>query len=273
MHTDSLFYRIFSTLPELIFELLGQPAVPGYRFDSVEVKQTAFRIDGVFLPPAERSDLPVVFAEVQFQEDDVLYARLFAEVFLYLRHHSTTEDWLAIAIFPTRKLEPHRQAPYRELLDSARVHRVYLDELGEPWELPPGLGLMQLTIASEPEAPERARQVLARAERDPVVPAAAIMELVAIAMAYKFPQLSREAIAEMLNLARTSKQTRVYQEGREDGERALVLRLLARRVGTVSLELRSRVESLPLEHLEALGEALLDFESVADLEVWLRGRP
>jgi hypothetical protein len=33
--------------------------------------------------------------------------------------------------------------------------------------------------------------------------------------------------------------------------------------------LESRVKSLPLERLEALGEALLDFSGVGDLESWL----
>ena len=51
MKTDHIFYRIFQELPETFFQLWGE--MPGklndYRFDSVELKQTAFRIDGVFL--------------------------------------------------------------------------------------------------------------------------------------------------------------------------------------------------------------------------------
>ncbi len=71
----------------------------------------------------------------------------------------------------------------------------------------------------------------------------------------------------------TLKQTRVYreikEEGREEGERSLIVRLLTRRVGELSPQVRSQVESLPLEQLENLGEALLDFTSMADLDVWL----
>jgi predicted transposase YdaD len=53
MKTDSLFYRLFHTLPHLLFELIEQPPdqATHYRFASVELKQTAFRLDGVFLPP------------------------------------------------------------------------------------------------------------------------------------------------------------------------------------------------------------------------------
>jgi predicted transposase YdaD len=53
MKRDSLFYKIFQQSPTLLFELLQtRPAnETAYRFDSVEVKETSFRIDGVFLPP------------------------------------------------------------------------------------------------------------------------------------------------------------------------------------------------------------------------------
>jgi hypothetical protein len=52
--------------------------------------------------------------------------------------------------------------------------------------------------------------------------------------------------------------------------RSLILRLLSRRAGILSSENRSQVEPLSLEQLESLGEALLDFSSASDLELWLR---
>ncbi|MDJ0775453.1 MAG: DUF4351 domain-containing protein, partial [Mastigocoleus sp. MO_167.B18] len=73
----------------------------------------------------------------------------------------------------------------------------------------------------------------------------------------------------------TLKETRVYreikQEGREEGERKIILRLLNRRVGELPQEMRQRVENLSLEQLENLGEALLDFTSMADFQAWLEG--
>jgi predicted transposase YdaD len=69
-------------------------------------------------------------------------------------------------------------------------------------------------------------------------------------------------------------QTKVYQEalqeGRLEGEALLVLRLLALRVGTLSSETRSQVQSLSPSLLEELGEALLDFSQPSDLQNWLR---
>lgn len=59
------------------------------------------------------------------------------------------------------------------------------------------------------------------------------------------------------------------QEGRQEGERALILRLLSRRLGQVAEADQARITSLSLEQLENLGEALLSFEAIADLTAWL----
>lgn len=48
-----------------------------------------------------------------------------------------------------------------------------------------------------------------------------------------------------------------------------MIRLLTKRFGELSEELRSHISSLPLPVLEDLSEALLDFTSLADLQVWL----
>jgi heme oxygenase len=76
-------------------------------------------------------------------------------------------------------------------------------------------------------------------------------------MSLKTSQPYLEHIAEITQQARTS------------GEKALVLKLLTRKLGNLSPELIARVSGLSLERLEALGEALLDFQGVGDLEQWL----
>ena len=64
-----------------------------------------------------------------------------------------------------------------------------------------------------------------------------------------------------------------YELGKQEGEQALILRLLQRRVGELSSEVRSQIESLSLTQLESLGEALLDFTSIEDLFNWLQANP
>lgn len=60
------------------------------------------------------------------------------------------------------------------------------------------------------------------------------------------------------------------QEGRQEGELALILRQLTRRVGTISPEVEAKIRRLSLTQLDSLGEALLDFSQVSDLDGWLK---
>ncbi len=85
MRRDSIFYKLFQTYPGLLFELLENPPenAKEYRFDSVAVKEPRFEIDGVFLPPENEDPGVVYFCEVQFQKDERLYERVFAESLLY----------------------------------------------------------------------------------------------------------------------------------------------------------------------------------------------
>jgi predicted transposase YdaD len=60
------------------------------------------------------------------------------------------------------------------------------------------------------------------------------------------------------------------QEGRQEEGTSLILRLLDRRLGGISEEVQARVQALSILQLEALGEALLDFTDMADLDGWMR---
>ena len=64
-------------------------------------------------------------------------------------------------------------------------------------------------------------------------------------------------------------QTRFYQEVLQKGEADIILRLLNRQSGALSSAQQDQVRSLPIAHLEPLGEALLNFQGIADLENWL----
>ncbi len=137
---------------------------------------------------------------------------------------------------------------------------------------------MVLTTVEETQAPEKARYLLARTQQQIADAEAgrAIIEMIATIMVYKFTNLSRQEVEAMLGLQLAD--TRVYreakeegrEEGRQEGESALILRLLSRRIGEVTPERRSQIQSLSINQLEALGEALLDFSKPEDLEEWWR---
>ncbi|MDF5726052.1 MAG: DUF4351 domain-containing protein [Rhizonema sp. PD37] len=58
------------------------------------------------------------------------------------------------------------------------------------------------------------------------------------------------------------------EQGKKQEAVALVSRQLSRRVGILTPQLQERIQNLSTTELEDLGEALLDFTSVRDLEVW-----
>jgi predicted transposase/invertase (TIGR01784 family) len=291
MRRDSIFYKLFQQSPSLLFELLTNRPInaENYRFDSVAVKEPKFEIDGVFLPPENQGAGVVYFCEVQFQKDEQLYERVFAESSLYFyRNSARFSDWQAVIIYPSRNIEQTNIYPHRGLLNSNQVHRVYLDELGDIRQLPLSLALMVLTTLDDELAPQEARYLLERSSvEQPETSNNAIIDLVTTIMVYKFEQLSRKEVESMLGI--TLKETRVYREikeegreqgleqgleqGREQGReaeaRSLIFRQLTKRVGELPQQLRQRLESLSLQQLENLGEALLDFTSMADLQAWL----
>ncbi len=60
------------------------------------------------------------------------------------------------------------------------------------------------------------------------------------------------------------------QEGRHEEASAVILRQLTRLFGALGPRLESRIRRLSLAQLELLSEELLEFETVSDLNAWLR---
>ncbi|KAM3095290.1 Rpn family recombination-promoting nuclease/putative transposase [Phormidesmis sp. 146-35] len=281
MRRDPLFYKLFQQSPTLLFDLIGtRPSnAADYRFDSVAVKEPKFEIDGVFLPP-DNVIGTIYFCELQMQRDERLYERLLAESALYFyRNRDRFNDWETVIIYPSRSVEQSDLHPHRSFLNGGQAHRVYLDELGDVRDLPVMVGAIVLTIVDEAEAPEAARDLIVRADQEPVTPEQKqdIIDIVTSILVYKLTNLSRSEIKAMLGIDLTQ-EPRAIREAKEEGREevrgqeaiALVTRLLRRRLGQeLSEETRSRLSSLPLPVLEDLSEALLDFTTLTDLEAWL----
>ncbi len=220
MRRDAIFYTLFKRVPGLLFELVEQPPAEAtkYRFESVEVKEPTFRIDGVFLPPADATSQIIFFAEVQFQKDDLLYHRFFSESMLYMYRNPTLyDDWYGVIILQSRSLEPEKTTIHRSLLNSSQVQRIYLDELGNPDEQRVGISLMQLTIASETQMVEQAKRLIERVEQEQITVLAKqeIIDVITTIAVYKFANLSREEVEAMLGVK--LEETRVYQEAKQEG--------------------------------------------------------
>jgi predicted transposase YdaD len=84
--------------------------------------------------------------------------------------------------------------------------------------------------------------------------------------------LDKELIKRLLR-SDAMRESVIYQDILQEGELSLLMRLLRRKVGTVPPALLVQIQSLPLNQMEDLGEALLDFNGLADLEAWLAQNP
>ena len=60
------------------------------------------------------------------------------------------------------------------------------------------------------------------------------------------------------------------EQGRQTEALTLTLRLLQRKVGTLNTRVEKRIRKLPLEKIEQLSEALLDFTTPRDLNTWMK---
>jgi predicted transposase/invertase (TIGR01784 family) len=298
MKTDTIFYQLFNTFHTLLFELIERPIAEaeGYEFSSVEVKEKAFRFDGIFSPKSQ--DKPIYLLEVQFQQKEDFYWEYLSEIYLYLNQYRPQQEWQAIAIFARRSYEPEPRSHVQEMLDCQRIQRVYLEDLLDRETDSFAIGIIQLILSSESQAVTKARQLGEKIEqeRDTEIQEQ-VLELIETVLVYKFPKLTRQEIEAMFTYS-DLKQTRVYQEAREEGEQrgeqrglklgeqkglklgeqrglvkgqaTMLLRMLNRKFGQITPSLRGKVNKLSAKQLENLAEVLFDLETIADLNNWLK---
>ncbi|GBO54264.1 hypothetical protein APA_2212 [Pseudanabaena sp. lw0831] len=286
MKTDTLFYQLFQSFHTLLFELIDRPTseAEGYKFSSAEIKEKAFRFDGIFMPIAQ--DKPIFLAEVQFQPKEDFYSEFLAEIFLYLNQYRPIQDWQAVAIFARHNCEPAPDKFCQELITSGRIIRIHLEDFREETNSL-GIAIIQLILASEKQAPKMARNLAQKVEKETNTDLRDnVVEFIEAVLVYKFPKLSRQEVEAMFTHS-DLKKTRVYQEAVLEGEQrglqigkqeglqrqiAILLRQLTRKFGKVTPRVKSRISKLSVVQLEDLAEAIFDFETAADLNAWLKNQ-
>jgi predicted transposase/invertase (TIGR01784 family) len=260
MKTDSLFYRLFQYHPQLALELLGlNYRADSYRFGSEEIKQTAFRLDGVFTPLNDNPEQPLIFAEVQFQPDDDFYDRLFSEITLYLRLHKPNHAWQALVIYPSRRTEKPANLGFRPFMDLPQLHRIYLEDYQQASGKTPTLDLLSLIASDKQQTLELAQDWMKRHGKI----SAENLDFIETILVYKLPRLSREEIRIMLALEDVSlKQTRFYQEamteGLEKGEQSLLQRMLMRRFGELPVQLQQLLSQANAAQIEQWADRFIE---------------
>ncbi len=199
----------------------------------------------------------MVLLEVQMHPDTGFHHRLAAQTCRFLQQHPRVEHWAVLVITPHNRLN----------LGPNRALRLFLQQVA--W-----INLLTLPIRPESELATNSKGILAsRPDLDAVV-LSMLME--------RFPELSREDIMVIAGIPHEElRHTRAaqewlaegrqegLQEGRRDEAAAMALRLLNRRCGPLTADTTSQIQALLLEQLEALADALLDFQGPADLAAWL----
>ncbi len=262
MKTDSIFYQIFLNFPTIFFELINQPNTntQTYKFTSREVKQLSFRLDGLFLPTDNNPNKPFYLVEVQFQPDDNLYYRLFAELFLFLRQYQPPNPWQVVVIYPSRNIEREQNQHFGNILASNQVQRIYLDELEETVSGSLGVGVVKLVIEPETQAINLAKSLISQTKEEIIQPKVQqyLIDLIETIIVYKLPQKTRKEIEAMLGLSELKK-TKVYQEafaeGKEEGKVEANLKAVSNMI-TLGLTLETIAEylDLPLEAIQRLAK-------------------
>ena len=197
MHTDNLFYQLFRRWPALALDLAGlDPSAAGYVFRSEELKQTAFRVDGILAPPTA-SDAPWVFVEVQYQPDPTLYQRLFAEIALFLRHADPPREWRALVLYPDLGVE-RILTGYASFVAMPEIHRIDLSQLRGQDRPTPGWDLLRLILADATTVVSQAQALLRTHANHPDRPH--LLNFIETVLVYQLPRCSREELRTMLGM-------------------------------------------------------------------------
>ncbi|MFM8277563.1 MAG: DUF2887 domain-containing protein [Cyanobium sp.] len=289
--SDKLFFWLFQERSQRLQPLVASLVddMEGYGFSAPAIKELEVRLDGLFLPPSDQlAQKPALILEAQMAGQPDFFLRLYSESGLVLRHQQRQgqplRHWRVVVICPSKDLA-----------------------FGDP--LPPNAPLLQkalsLLLLPEEQLPATADAVRQDATGTPL--AEEVDSVIAAILVARFCKRSLLEICAMGGLTiddftnsavykeifgqgRSEGLQEGLQEGREEGQReglergqreglergrraeaaALTLRLLQRRCGPLTPQQQARLQALPLAQLEALADALLDFQGPEDLTAWLR---
>jgi predicted transposase YdaD len=204
-----------------------------------------------------------VLLEVQMHAKPGFKHRLGAQSFRFLQLHPQVLHLAVVVVVPQQ---------LQTFVDG--VIWLSLEELGQQADLDPWLTLLTLPVRPEAELPASTQQIL---EHRPD-----LLSTVLTMLFERFPTLTPEEIMVIAGiptdqLLHTRAAQDLLDRGRQEGEArgrateaaSVTLRQLNRRCGPLSEATTARIQALPLEQLEALAEALLDFSGSADLAAWL----
>jgi predicted transposase YdaD len=193
-------------------------------------------------------------------------------------------------IFPGKKIyqvviylrKTKSELAWQTTFDLPPLHHEY--KVIRLWEVPTeelltSPGLLPFAVLSKTENPESILEKVAK-QIETITDETDKVNITATTAILAGLVLDKMIIRRLLR-EEIMKESVIYQEiesigeakgearGIAKGEANLILRLLDKRFGKISVDLTEQIRGLSLEKLDSLGESLLDFESIADLINWL----
>lgn len=227
MKTDALFYELIKEIPQIFFEIIGQPEIDPntYKFIAQELKQSSFRLDGILSTLAGFEQQPLYFVEFQTYKDEEFYDRLFGEIFVYFRQYRPPNaDWYAIVIYDRRSHEIVPHPRYQALCDR-HLRRIYLNEIENEDSL--AVGIAKLFVETPTKTTPLAQRLIdqVREEVSDEQLKQKFLEFIETIFVYKFPNLTLEEIEAMLDITEFTN-TRFYQSLLEKTKLQMIPKLL-----------------------------------------------
>jgi predicted transposase YdaD len=220
MKTDQLFYELFKLDPRSLFRLVQLNVEGEYAFESVVVKTTEKRFDGL----GKRTDGcgPNIFLEIQGYDDPKIYWRLFREVCTYHEQTDTTTPFLAVIVFLDEKYDPG-DCRLACLPPDQLIRANLMDCLRTVWDNAGSLTVLKpLAIARKEDMVGEIRQWKAdiQALRLPEYKTKTLIDLLEYLIIQRFPELDLKEVTTMLQLTpleETVAGRQVFQMGLNEG--------------------------------------------------------
>jgi predicted transposase YdaD len=275
--SDKLFYWLFQQHAERIQPLVAEllPRMEGYVFSAPVLKEREYRLDGLFLPPADQPGLPALILEAQMAADPGFLLRLYAESARLLQQMDqqgrTICCWQVVVICPSRELYFGNPQPVEEFLER-RLVWVELQPERLPPAAPPIQKALSLLLLPEEQLPACSKAI--RAEAAGTGLAAEIDDVIAAILVSRFngrtvPEICAMGGITIDDFTSSVAYREIFGLGRQTEASALTLRQLQLRCGALTPIQQARIQALSLSAIETLSVALLDFQGPEDLNTWL----
>lgn len=231
MKTDELFYELFTIDPHSLFRLVQLDLEGEYTFESLTIKTTEKRLDGL----CRRTDGPGPngFVEIQGYEDPTFYWRAWRELATYYEQTNDPNPFVLIVVFLDEKYDP-QNCPIEQVAWPHQFIRVNLkpcleavgEHAGALTVLKPLLCTRKTQVMTEIHAWKAEIRSLSL----PAHQIQTLLELLEYLIIQRFPTMSRQEVETMLQLTPLEETTigrelkhlwtaEGRQEGRQEGEK------------------------------------------------------